>query len=182
MVSNYCKIVIFFFFFIIKFFNYIYIDIDDEVEQVHKMKDLVQKLPRTNYETLKFLCIHLNNVDANSDVNLMTSKNLGVVFGPTLIGESGDKIGNNMISTVCRVRAIDLLIRSAKEIFDHISEEEKNHISKEMLQDIENTINEKLKPIDMEEDDIFDDEIEINKRKMDNRRRNTIDVSTIKQL
>jgi len=127
------------------------IDIDDEYEQIHKMKDLVEKLPRTNYETLKYLCIHLNKVDANSKFNLMTSKNLGVVFGPTLIGESkkhNKNNQNNMISTVSRVRAIDLLIRCAKKIFNYIPELDKNHISMDMLEDLENTINEKQISID----------------------------------
>jgi len=141
-----------------RFFNDIkeILEFDDEAEQVHKMRTLIEQLPKTNYETLKFLSLHLNNIDANSDVNLMTSKNLGVVFGPTLIGESGkDPNQNNMISTVCRVRAIDLIIRYAKEIFDYISDEEKNHISMDMLRDIENSINQKMSS----NDNVCEDEV-----------------------
>jgi len=153
------------------------LDIDDEAEQVNKIKTLIEQLPKTNYETLKFLCIHLNKVDANSDVNLMTSKNLGVVFGPTIIGESGkDPNQNNMISTVCRVRAIDLIIRYAKEIFNYISDEEKNHISLDMLRDIENSINEKHFSIDnVHEEKVISTDIK-------NEKKSTKDTTSVAQL
>jgi len=121
------------------------IDIDDEVEQVAQIKTLIEKeLSKYSYETLKFLSLHLYNINAKADVNLMTSKNLGVVFGPTLIGDPGktdDNQNSNMISTVCRVRAIDLIIRYAKEIFNYISDKERNHISMDMLRDLEQCIN-----------------------------------------
>lgn len=45
------------------------------------MKDL----PIHNYETLKHILCHLKNVVANSAVNKMESKNLAIVFGPTLV-------------------------------------------------------------------------------------------------
>jgi len=162
-----------------KYFNDIkeILEFDDEAEQVNKMRALIEQLPKTNYETLKFLSLHLNNVDANSDVNLMTSKNLGVVFGPTLIGDSNkDQNQNNMISTVCRVRAIDLIIRYAKEIFDYISDEEKNHISMDMLRDIENSINQKQASID----NVYEDEI-VN-TSIKNEKKSTNDVTPIAQL
>jgi len=153
------------------------LDIDDEAEQVNKIKTLIEQLPKTNYETLKFLSVHLNKVDANSDVNLMTSKNLGVVFGPTIIGESGkDPNQNNMISTVCRVRTIDLIIRYAKEIFNYISDEEKNHISLDMLQDIKNSINYNHSNIDnVQEDKIINTEIK-------NEKKSTKDITSAAQL
>lgn len=42
---------------------------------------LLQELPKTHYDTLKVLMLHLNRVTAKSDINLMTSQNIGVVFG-----------------------------------------------------------------------------------------------------
>ncbi|ORX81159.1 RhoGAP-domain-containing protein [Anaeromyces robustus] len=155
------------------------IDMDDEIEQVHQIKTLViEKLPKINYETLKFLCIHLNNVDAHSDKNLMTSKNLGVVFGPTLIGEAKktENSQNNMISTVCRVRTVDLIIRCAKEIFDYNSDEEKNHINMAMINDIENTVNEKQTT-----NNAFDN-VDTNNKNSNKSDRNAIDVGPIAQL
>ena len=38
-------------------------------------------MPNENYNTLRTLMLHLNRVTALSSVNLMTSQNLGVVFG-----------------------------------------------------------------------------------------------------
>ncbi|BEI94714.1 uncharacterized protein CcaverHIS019_0702950 [Cutaneotrichosporon cavernicola] len=49
---------------------------------------LLQELPKAHYDTLKVLMLHLNRVTAKSDINLMTSQNLGVVFGPTLLRSS----------------------------------------------------------------------------------------------
>jgi hypothetical protein len=42
---------------------------------------LLKELPREHYNTLRTLMLHLNRVTAVSSVNLMTSQNLGVVFG-----------------------------------------------------------------------------------------------------
>ncbi|GMK59982.1 hypothetical protein CspeluHIS016_0901990 [Cutaneotrichosporon spelunceum] len=49
---------------------------------------LLQELPKAHYDTLKVLMLHLNRVTAKSDINLMTSQNIGVVFGPTLLRSS----------------------------------------------------------------------------------------------
>lgn len=46
---------------------------------------LLKELPNPHFNTLKVLMLHLNRVTAKSSVNLMTSQNLGVVFGPTLL-------------------------------------------------------------------------------------------------
>ena len=42
---------------------------------------LLKELPKDHYNTLRELMLHLNRVTAQSQVNLMTSQNLGVVFG-----------------------------------------------------------------------------------------------------
>jgi len=42
---------------------------------------LLKELPKDNYNTLRALMLHLNRVTSLSSVNLMTSQNLGVVFG-----------------------------------------------------------------------------------------------------
>jgi hypothetical protein len=42
---------------------------------------LLKELPKEHYDTLRTLMLHLNRVTAVSSVNLMTSQNLGVVFG-----------------------------------------------------------------------------------------------------
>lgn len=42
---------------------------------------LLKELPRDHYNTLRALMLHLNRVMQASGSNLMTSQNLGVVFG-----------------------------------------------------------------------------------------------------
>lgn len=42
---------------------------------------LLKELPKDHYNTLRTLMLHLNRVTGHSGVNLMTSQNLGVVFG-----------------------------------------------------------------------------------------------------
>ncbi|KAJ6586840.1 hypothetical protein DFH09DRAFT_1307948 [Mycena vulgaris] len=47
--------------------------------------DLVNKLPAEHYYTLRRLMLHLHRVHERCEKNLMTARNLGVVFGPTLM-------------------------------------------------------------------------------------------------
>jgi hypothetical protein len=42
---------------------------------------LLKELPKEHYDTLRALMLHLHRVTAASGNNLMTSQNLGVVFG-----------------------------------------------------------------------------------------------------
>ncbi|KAJ3524199.1 hypothetical protein NM688_g8603 [Phlebia brevispora] len=49
------------------------------------LAELVTELPREHYHTTRALMLHLHRVCEKSDVNLMHARNLGVVFGPTLM-------------------------------------------------------------------------------------------------
>ena len=49
------------------------------------IQDLVHSLPPTHFSTLKYLCEHLHRISQKSDVNKMTSRNLSLIFGPTLL-------------------------------------------------------------------------------------------------
>ncbi|CDW56162.1 GTPase activating protein pac 1 [Trichuris trichiura] len=80
------------------------------------LRDLVRKLPRHNYETLRYLMHHLNRVVAHSAINKvlparlitcmlgmilvrlfkMEAKNLALMFGPSLVRPSGE----NMVAMV----------------------------------------------------------------------------------
>ncbi|KAG9126326.1 hypothetical protein FRC07_003893 [Ceratobasidium sp. 392] len=46
---------------------------------------LIQQLPPEHYHTLRFLMLHLSRIKDCSEENLMTARNIGVVFGPTLM-------------------------------------------------------------------------------------------------
>ncbi|KAI8330427.1 hypothetical protein BC941DRAFT_440463 [Chlamydoabsidia padenii] len=53
--------------------------------KIDKFSELISQLPKANYDTMKLLMIHLDNVQKHSEFNLMTTKNLAMVFGPTLL-------------------------------------------------------------------------------------------------
>jgi hypothetical protein len=54
-----------------------------------EMRELVKALPKEHFDTIKVLIQHLHRVQGKSEENRMNSRNLGVVFGPTLM-RSGD--------------------------------------------------------------------------------------------
>ena len=58
-----------------------YRDIRDANNKHSALRALLKELPKDHYDTLRILMLHLNRVTAKSSVNLMTSQNLGVVFG-----------------------------------------------------------------------------------------------------
>lgn len=62
-------------------------DIRDTANKHAALCALLKELPRNHYDTLKILMLHLNRVTAQSSVNLMTSQNLGVVFGRECIND-----------------------------------------------------------------------------------------------
>ncbi|KXS13836.1 RhoGAP-domain-containing protein, partial [Gonapodya prolifera JEL478] len=65
-----------------------FLQISEERDYRQKMislQDLVHTLPPLNFAVLKFICEHLKRVSEMSPRNLMTSKNLAIVFGPGLL-------------------------------------------------------------------------------------------------
>ncbi|NXW61974.1 HMHA1 protein, partial [Eurystomus gularis] len=55
------------------------------VNLVLKLKELLKELPRENMATLQYLLQHLRRIVEVEEDNKMTSGNLGIVFGPTLM-------------------------------------------------------------------------------------------------
>ncbi|CAG8756298.1 15675_t:CDS:10, partial [Dentiscutata erythropus] len=58
----------------------------DEKKRVLELHECVNNLPDPNYSTLKYLMGHLHKIVQNQDINKMSVQNLGIVFGPTLMG------------------------------------------------------------------------------------------------
>uniref|UniRef100_A0A0P6J4J8 Rho GTPase-activating protein 29 n=1 Tax=Heterocephalus glaber TaxID=10181 RepID=A0A0P6J4J8_HETGA len=50
-----------------------------------KSKDLLRQLPASNFNSLRYLILHLKRVVDHAEENKMNAKNLGVIFGPSLI-------------------------------------------------------------------------------------------------
>ncbi|KXN90650.1 Beta-chimaerin [Leucoagaricus sp. SymC.cos] len=79
------------------------------------LSDLVKQLPSQHYSTLRTLMIHLNHIHERNEKNLMNARNLGVVFGPTLI-RSPDP-GAEFNDMAQRALFIEWLVESAPQVF-----------------------------------------------------------------
>jgi hypothetical protein len=56
-----------------------------EEMQPHFLQVIISNLPQANRLCIAHLMLHLHEVQAHQNINLMTCENLGVVFGPTLL-------------------------------------------------------------------------------------------------
>ncbi|XP_044531426.1 rho GTPase-activating protein 29-like [Gracilinanus agilis] len=86
-----------------------------------KLRDCLHKLPDPNYATAKFLLGHLHRVAQEADENKMTAKNLGIVFGPTLIRprETHEPISLSSLNDYPhQARVLELLIVYHAQIFE----------------------------------------------------------------
>ncbi|KAJ2918598.1 hypothetical protein MD484_g1879, partial [Candolleomyces efflorescens] len=79
------------------------------------LTDLVHNLPDEHYYTLMKLMVHLHHVRLRCEKNRMTSRNLGVVFGPTLM-RSRDP-GAEFSDMAGKALFIEWLIDNAPEVF-----------------------------------------------------------------
>ncbi|CAO3595971.1 unnamed protein product [Absidia cylindrospora] len=60
------------------------IDLLERKDRVNELGRLVSELPLANYTLLRILTSHLISVVKHCDTNLMTVRNIGIVFSPTL--------------------------------------------------------------------------------------------------
>lgn len=87
---------------------------DDDTVRRDSLHAVINDLPDPNYATLRALILHLNRVVENAPVTRMTSQNLAIVFGPTLMGAGmGDPE-----KTRWHVRVIDTILQNTYQIFD----------------------------------------------------------------
>ncbi|KAJ3198711.1 Rho GTPase-activating protein 9 [Entophlyctis luteolus] len=59
--------------------------LEDYNERLIQLKNLIQALPKSNYDVLSYLLHHLRRVSEKSEINKMEQANLAIVFAPTLI-------------------------------------------------------------------------------------------------
>uniref|UniRef100_A0A8P4FVR0 N-chimaerin n=1 Tax=Dicentrarchus labrax TaxID=13489 RepID=A0A8P4FVR0_DICLA len=59
--------------------------ISDPEKRLEALHEALKLLPPAHCETLRYLMAHLKRVTQNEKDNLMSSENLGIVFGPTLM-------------------------------------------------------------------------------------------------
>ncbi|KAF1798812.1 hypothetical protein V8B55DRAFT_1588774 [Mucor lusitanicus] len=89
--------------------------ISNSSEQLQTMTQLIQTLPIENFNTLKYLMEHLNRVQNRSKENLMTSKNLAVIFGPTLLRDQDEN--RDLLEMNHKINAIEFILNHMDTLF-----------------------------------------------------------------
>ncbi|XP_070697419.1 rho GTPase-activating protein 15 isoform X2 [Pempheris klunzingeri] len=91
------------------------VKMSDYMDKVDRLKCLVLNMPPPNHDTLQFMCRHLKRVLERSNTNRMTTQNIGIVFGPTLMRPERDN-GNMAVNMIYQNQAVELILTE----FDHI--------------------------------------------------------------
>uniref|UniRef100_A0A8C2X0P4 Rho GTPase activating protein 42 n=1 Tax=Cyclopterus lumpus TaxID=8103 RepID=A0A8C2X0P4_CYCLU len=89
---------------------------DDQNYRVCAVHALVHKLPERNKEMLALLIKHLVTVSTQSQSNLMTVSNLGVIFGPTLMRSQEETVAA-MMNIKFQNIVMEILIENFSKIF-----------------------------------------------------------------
>lgn len=88
---------------------------EDDVVRRDSLHATINNLPDPNYATLRALALHLHRVTENSSVNRMTSQNLAIVFGPTLMGGAAK---GNIADSGWQCKCVDTILQNTLQIFD----------------------------------------------------------------
>lgn len=81
------------------------------------MHGLINQLPDANYATLRLLIMHLHRVQEHANVNLMNTGNLGICFGPTLMGREEGDANDGMREAGWMVKAVETVVAGCYSIF-----------------------------------------------------------------
>ncbi|XP_056418521.1 rho GTPase-activating protein 9 isoform X2 [Hyla sarda] len=100
--------------------------ISDVDEKVQTFKELVRNLPEPNHDTLKYIICHLNRVREHAEMNRMTTQNVGIVFGPTLMRPEKELFTNIAANMVYQNQVVENLLAHYEEIFQDSPEECRN--------------------------------------------------------
>ncbi|KAG6917422.1 hypothetical protein DXG01_002507 [Tephrocybe rancida] len=92
------------------------VKIKDHTSRDAALLDLVNRLPDEHYYTLRMLMLHLHHVRECEDVNKMNARNIGVVFGPTLM-RSRDP-AQEFSDMAGKALSIEWLVENAPQVFN----------------------------------------------------------------
>ncbi|KAG6813638.1 hypothetical protein H0H92_008874 [Tricholoma furcatifolium] len=87
----------------------------DQASRDPALLDLVNRLPDEHYYTLRMLMLHLHRVCEFADINKMNARNIGVVFGPTLM-RSPDP-AQEFSDMAGKALSVEWLVENAPRIF-----------------------------------------------------------------
>ncbi|KAI8340648.1 hypothetical protein BC941DRAFT_450133 [Chlamydoabsidia padenii] len=91
-------------------------DCHDLGSRLAKMNQVFKTIPKENFHTIHYFMCHLDRIQQHSDTNLMVTKNLATVFGPTLIRNRDEK--DDMIETSQKIHVIDFILHHINELFE----------------------------------------------------------------
>ncbi|CAG8512500.1 2228_t:CDS:10 [Acaulospora colombiana] len=100
------------------------ISFENEEEKLEKFQQLLLCLPKAHYDTIKYLMCHLDRVKQREAENLMGSKNLSVVFGPTLL--RGPNPNTEILDMTFKNAAVEFIIENAHALFSNSTERRKD--------------------------------------------------------
>ncbi|KAI4871655.1 hypothetical protein NFI96_019897 [Prochilodus magdalenae] len=92
------------------------VKMSDYLDKVDRMKLLVISMPPPNHDTMRHMFRHLKRVMEHSDINRMTTQNIGIVFGPTLMRPQSD-CGNMAVNMIYQNQAVELILSEYDQIF-----------------------------------------------------------------
>ncbi|KAF7868543.1 hypothetical protein EAF04_005074 [Stromatinia cepivora] len=91
------------------------ISIEDNAERCIHLRNTVNMLPPKHRDCLEFLIFHLVRVAKRESENLMTPKNLAVVFAPTIMRDHS--IDREMTDMHAKNQAVQFVIENSYDIF-----------------------------------------------------------------
>ncbi|KAL0575599.1 Rho-type gtpase-activating protein [Marasmius crinis-equi] len=91
------------------------VEIRDVTTKNSTLAELINQLPTEHYETLRMLMLHLHRVRERSEVNLMNARNLGVVFGPTLMRSRTP--GAEFSDMAGKALSVEWMVENAPSVF-----------------------------------------------------------------
>jgi len=86
-----------------------------ENEKIKEMKIVLGKLPKRNYNILKYLIAHLQRVAEKGEINKMKADNLGAVFGPSLMRSPKE---DDVMSLGYQCVVVEFMIRNYNALFE----------------------------------------------------------------
>ncbi|RCN40458.1 RhoGAP domain protein [Ancylostoma caninum] len=86
--------------------------------RLHKLRNLLRKLPRHHYATLKYIIYHLSEITKNSQVNKMETRNLALMFGPSIVRPSDDNMATMVTHMSDQCKIIETLIHYHEWMFN----------------------------------------------------------------
>jgi Rho GTPase-activating protein RGD1 len=89
---------------------------DDDTARRDSLHAIINNLPDPNYATLRALCLHLTRVVDGAHVNRMTSHNLAVIFGPTLMASAD--ASKAIVDAGWQIKVVDTILQNTYQIFD----------------------------------------------------------------